>query len=75
MDVFNKAYSLSSKMQDVIEYVSDRKGHDKRYAIDNKKIIKNLTTFSLADLEKSINHTFNWYFHKFKVESSEKNMQ
>lgn len=46
---------------DLIEYVNDRKGHDKRYAIDPTKI-KNLLDWEPCILfEEGIEKTINWY--------------
>lgn len=35
--------SVLDKSYDLIEYVTDRKGHDLRYAIDSSKVCKQLS--------------------------------
>ena len=57
----NEADSLSNKMQDVIEYVIDRKGHDKRYAIDTRKIENNFSDLNKTNFESSIRKTIEFY--------------
>lgn len=47
--------------EEMIEYVKDRKGHDRRYAIDFSKIKKELDWQPEIDFEKGIEETINWY--------------
>ena len=49
-----------SKSFDMIEFVEDRKGHDKRYAIDNSKI-KSLGWKPEKSFNDGISQTINWY--------------
>ncbi len=42
-------------------YVKDRLGHDRRYAIDNKKIRKELNWFPKYDFLDAISTTVKWY--------------
>ena len=49
-----------SKSFDMIEFVEDRKGHDKRYAIDNFKI-KSLGWKPEKSFNDGISQTINWY--------------
>lgn len=46
---------------DLIRYVEDRKGHDKRYAIDPAKIKKELNWVPETPFEKGIEMTIQWY--------------
>ncbi len=46
---------------DMIEYVDDRKGHDKRYAIDFSKIKNNLGWTPSIKFEDGIKNTIKWY--------------
>jgi len=41
--------------------VKDRPGHDKRYALNNKKIINELDWHPKHDFQKAISYTVNWY--------------
>lgn len=52
----------NSASEDLITYVSDRKGHDKRYAIDASKIKEELGWQSEASFESGIKKTIDWYF-------------
>lgn len=45
----------------LIKYVEDRKGHDKRYAIDAKKIKKELEWYPKVPFDIGIKKTIKWY--------------
>jgi dTDP-glucose 4,6-dehydratase len=49
-----------------IIYVKDRPGHDLRYAIDSKKIKKNLKWKPLTNFNKGISNTIDWYVDNIK---------
>lgn len=49
------------KSEDLIEYVKDRPGHDRRYAIDSTKIQNELGWKPLFQFEDAIIKTINWY--------------
>ena len=46
---------------EMIEYVTDRKGHDFRYAIDFSKIKKELGWVPKRDFKEGLRETVNWY--------------
>ncbi|GKX30818.1 dTDP-glucose 4,6-dehydratase [Vallitalea longa] len=46
-----------------IEYVEDRLGHDKRYAIDANKIKRELDWCPIYDFEKGMKDTIEWYIN------------
>lgn len=48
-----------------ITYVEDRAGHDKRYAINNKKITKELGFIPKYSFTEAIETTIKWYHQKF----------
>lgn len=53
------------KSKDLIKYVKDRPGHDRRYAIDNSKITRELGWSPSYTFEEGIKETINWYLeHK-----------
>lgn len=54
----NKNLNVS---EELIEYVEDRKGHDRRYAIDATKIRENLGFEPLVRFEDGILKTVEWY--------------
>ncbi|MDP4094969.1 MAG: dTDP-glucose 4,6-dehydratase [Bacillota bacterium] len=45
----------------LIKYVNDRKGHDRRYAIDSSKIRKELGWYPQTGFEEGILETVKWY--------------
>ncbi|MGE6630428.1 dTDP-glucose 4,6-dehydratase [Bacillus sp. NPDC077027] len=50
---------------DLISFVQDRKGHDRRYAIDASKLKRELGWKQETSFEKGIQKTINWYETKF----------
>ena len=51
------------KGEDLIEYVKDRLGHDRRYAIDSSKIQNELGWSPKFDFENAIENTIDWYLN------------
>jgi len=49
------------KPQSLIKHVTDRPGHDRRYAIDASKIITELGWRPSVNFEEGINKTIDWY--------------
>lgn len=49
------------KPESLIKYVEDRLGHDRRYAIDPRKIVSELGWKPKYDFEKGIKETIDWY--------------
>ena len=60
-DALNELNGSSLNVKDVIEYVVDRKGHDKRYAIDTSKIENRLSNLKNSEFETSIKKTIGFY--------------
>lgn len=54
------------KPESLITYVTDRKGHDMRYAIDPTKIYNELGWFPKTKFEDGINKTIDWYLNNKK---------
>jgi len=50
-----------SSFKDLITFVPDRPGHDRRYAIDSKKITNELNWRPSVTFEKGIEKTIKWY--------------
>ena len=44
-----------------VKFVKDRPGHDFRYALNNKKILKKLKWKSKIDFDKGLEETIIWY--------------
>ena len=53
---------LQKKTKSKIIFVKDRPGHDFRYAIDSKRINKELGWHAKTDFDKGIKLTFEWYY-------------
>ena len=49
------------KSEDLIEYVKDRLGHDRRYAINSSKIQNDLGWKPTFEFEQAISDTIDWY--------------
>ena len=49
------------KSEELIKYVKDRPGHDRRYAIDNSKITRELGWRPSYTFEQGIKETIEWY--------------
>ncbi|MGK9368124.1 dTDP-glucose 4,6-dehydratase [Melioribacter sp. Ez-97] len=50
-----------NKPDDLIEYVKDRPGHDRRYAIDSTKIQNELGWKPEREFETALDNTIDWY--------------
>ncbi len=65
IDVVKTILKELGKSEDLIEYVTDRKGHDRRYAIDPTKIHTELGWEPETKFEDGIKKTVRWYLgHK-----------
>ena len=51
------------KGEELIEYVKDRPGHDRRYAIDSSKIQNELGWKPSYEFEQAISDTIDWYLN------------
>ena len=54
------------KSEDMIEYVKDRPGHDRRYAIDSTKIESELGWNPKFNFEDAVSQTIKWYLDNKK---------
>lgn len=61
IDIVKLILKLLGKGEDLIQYVKDRPGHDRRYAIDSKKITTQLGWKPSHDFENGIQETIKWY--------------
>ena len=58
-----KTNSIMMRNNIKIKFVKDRPGHDFRYALDSKKIQKELNWKSKISLNKGLTNTFQWYLN------------
>lgn len=61
LEITNKILEILGKDENSIEYVEDRKGHDRRYAIDFSKVKKELGWEPKIDFEEGLRKTVDWY--------------
>ncbi|MCO6473134.1 MAG: dTDP-glucose 4,6-dehydratase [Melioribacteraceae bacterium] len=61
IDIVKLILEKLNKSEDLIEYVKDRPGHDRRYAIDASKIKTELNWKPKFDFEEAISKTIDWY--------------
>ena len=61
LDVVKTILKQLGKSEDLIEFVTDRKGHDLRYAIDSSKVEKELGWTRTYNFEDGIKETIDWY--------------
>jgi dTDP-glucose 4,6-dehydratase len=61
IDIIKKILGIMGKTEDSIEYVKDRPGHDRRYAIDWSTIKKELGWRPRFDFDTYLKKTVEWY--------------
>lgn len=58
LDIYNKSNAPHNRLR---FYIRDRLGHDKRYAIDNRKIREELNWKAKNNFKNSLSNTVEWY--------------
>lgn len=61
LEVVKMILKIMGKSEDQIEFVTDRPGHDRRYAIDFSKIQNELQWEPSVTLEEGLRQTIEWY--------------
>jgi len=61
LEVIGLILDRLDKPKSLIKHVTDRPGHDRRYAIDASKIINELAWKPSVNFEEGINKTIDWY--------------
>ncbi|KKR34334.1 MAG: dTDP-glucose 4,6-dehydratase [Candidatus Gottesmanbacteria bacterium GW2011_GWC2_39_8] len=61
IEVIRKILKIMGKDEGLIEYVKDRPGHDRRYAVDWSKIKSELGWQPLYSFDEWLEKTVNWY--------------
>jgi len=64
--IVEKILVLLGKSHDLIEYVGDRPGHDRRYSIDSSKIQKETDWKPKYEFEQALKETVDWYTNNQK---------
>jgi dTDP-glucose 4,6-dehydratase len=64
--IVEKILNILNKSNDMIEFVGDRPGHDKRYSIDCSKIENDVNWTPKYKFEHALEQTVNWYLENKK---------
>lgn len=71
LDMVKRLLRCLGKAEDLIEFVEDRPGHDRRYALDTAKISRELGWSPAVELDQGLRQTVDWYrAHKEWVEKT-----
>jgi dTDP-glucose 4,6-dehydratase len=61
IEVIHKLLALTGKGEDLIRYVTDRPGHDRRYALSSEKLTRETGWKPEVDFETGLARTIDWY--------------
>lgn len=61
LTIVRKILDIMDKPNDLIEFISDRPGHDFRYSLDSKKIRRKLSWSPSHKFEEGLKYTIEWY--------------
>ncbi len=61
LEVVKMIIRLMNKSESEIEFITDRKGHDRRYSVDWSRINRELGWEPSVDLEEGLRRTIAWY--------------
>jgi len=61
LDVVHKVLALTGKPESLIEYVKDRPGHDRRYALSSEKLMRETGWAPRTEFETGLAETIEWY--------------
>ncbi|MET3196373.1 dTDP-glucose 4,6-dehydratase [Bacillus sp. OAE603] len=65
IEVVKQVLAIMGKPESLIDYVTDRVGHDRRYAIDSSKLQSELGWKQQHTFQDSLEETVKWYIEKF----------
>jgi len=66
MKIVRTILQLLGKPESLIQYVQDRPGHDRRYALDSSRIQRELGWYPLVSFEDGVRKTIDWYRTNFE---------
>ncbi|MGA2348123.1 MAG: dTDP-glucose 4,6-dehydratase [Candidatus Sulfotelmatobacter sp.] len=61
LQVIHKLLAATGKPESLIQYVPDRPGHDRRYALSSEKLMRETSWRPLMDFEIGLDRTVDWY--------------
>lgn len=65
LDIVKRLVKLAKRDDSYIEFVSDRRGHDQRYSVDDRKIRSELGYAPKINFESELGLVFEWYKRAF----------
>ena len=61
LEVVQQVLTLTGKPESLIEYVKDRPGHDRRYALSSEKLMRETGWQPVMNFEAGLARTIEWY--------------
>ena len=61
LEIVHKLLALTGRSEELIEYVKDRPGHDRRYALSSEKLMRETGWRPVMDFEAGLAKTIEWY--------------
>jgi dTDP-glucose 4,6-dehydratase len=61
LEVVHKVLELAGKPESLIRYVTDRPGHDRRYALSSEKLMRETGWQPVMNFENGLSQTIEWY--------------
>jgi|SRR5579871_1043605 len=61
LDVVRQVLALTGRPETLIQYVADRPGHDRRYALSSEKLMRQTGWSPRMDFETGLARTIEWY--------------
>ncbi len=61
LELIRKILELLGKPQSLVQFVADRPGHDRRYALETTKIVRELSWKPANSFDEALETTVNWY--------------
>jgi dTDP-glucose 4,6-dehydratase len=61
LDVVRQVLALTGKSESLIQYVKDRPGHDRRYALSSEKLMRETGWAPVMSFEEGLARTIQWY--------------
>ena len=61
LDIVRTLLRLLGKKEDMMHFVTDRPGHDRRYSLDDSKVCRELGWKPVYDFDRAMEKTVDWY--------------
>ena len=63
--IFDAINPINNPHEELIKFVKDRPGHDRRYAINSTKITENLGWIPRLNFDQGLENTVKWYIENY----------